>query len=509
MPSLHPSLVISLLALPFVTGHEQKPLVHSDAAYPSGKDAPRIAIVGAGIAGASAAYHLHELGGSSSPSITIYEREQRVGGRIKSIRPLENQAEAFEGGASRFSGDDWCVMEAMEALDLQTNSLRPSDRPWTSGVWDGQNLTTPVLECTNEQILPWKAVQAIWEYGLSPVKMYRAVMSNLGQWWSFGQSKKPFDSIRKELEDAGLGNLVTGSAEAFFRNQSISSKFLSAFVQPCTRNYFSRNLADTSGLASLKAGGPSYWRSIAGGNDQLVKGMIGLSQADVHLGSDVVMISYGQERRYRVSVQATDSEGASKREHTEFDSVILAAPLQTSKLYLDDLDLSAPSPLAPYVERHVTLFKSSMNLSPEFFNLPADTIVPYDILTTASSEHNPNILSITHTFVDKDEDCGGPSCDIEDEFVYRIASQRRVDDRELVGMVGGQIQKGSSLADHGISWVNRQAWPHTFPQPLKDGSFVDKVELAPDFFYLNGAEEVLSSMEMSCRMGKNAAKKLS
>lgn len=504
----HPTLVVSLLALPFVVGHEQKPLASPDVPSPDGNDSPRIAIVGAGISGASAAYHLHELGGSSSPSITIYEREHRIGGRIKSILPLGNQDEAFEAGAPYFFGDDWCMTEAMEALHLRRNSLRPSDRPRTTGVWDGEKLTEPVIECNNEQIMPWKSAQVIWQYGLSPVKMYNAVMSNLGNFWSFAQSKEPFDSIRQELKDVGLDPLILDSAETFLQNQSVSSTFQAEFVQQCSRNYFSRNLADISGLASLKATGPSYPVSIAGGNEQLVKGMITRSDASLHLGSEVLMISHGQERRYRVSVQSTDSDkGSSTRENTEFDAVILAAPLQTSKLYLDDLDLAA-IPLAPYVETHVTHFKTTRHLAPEFFNLPANTTVPYDILTSASSERDPNILSITHTPVEQDTSCL-PACDIEKDFIYRVASQRPVDDRELVRMVGGHFQKGSKLGDHDISWVNRQAWPYAFPQPLKDHPFLDKVEVAPGLFYLNGAEEMLSSLETSCRMGKNAARKLS
>lgn len=508
MPSLHPSLVVSLLALPFVAGNEQKPLVSPDAPSPQGNGSPRIAIVGAGISGASAAYHLHQLGSSSSPSITIYEREQRVGGRVKSILPLGNQVEAFEAGAPYFFDDEWCMTEAMETLELVPNSLRPSDRPRTTGVWDGEKLTQPVLECNNPQIPPWKAAQVVWEYGFSPVKMYNAAMSNLERWWSFSQSERPFDNVRKELVDVGLDGLVLDSADTFLQNQSISSRFQSEFVQPCSRNYFSRNLADISGLASLKATGPSYPVSIVGGNEQLVKGMITLSEANLRLGSDVLSVLPGQERRYTLSVQSTDSDtGSSTTEAAEFDAVILAAPLQSSKLRLDDLDLPE-IPLAPYVETHVTHFKTTQDLAPEFFNLPANTTVPYDILTTTSSEHDPNILSITHTRVEQDRSCL-LACEIVDEFIYRVASQRSVDDRELVRMIGGQFQEGSNLADNGISWVNRQAWPHAFPQPSKDHQFLEKVEIAPGLFYLNGAEEVFSALEMSCRMGKNAAKNLS
>lgn len=47
-----------------------------------------IAIIGAGIGGASAALNTYDLNyPSSSRAVTIYEREARVGGRIETIHP--------------------------------------------------------------------------------------------------------------------------------------------------------------------------------------------------------------------------------------------------------------------------------------------------------------------------------------------------------------------------------------------------------------------------------------
>jgi prenylcysteine oxidase/farnesylcysteine lyase len=38
---------------------------------------------------------------------------------------------------------------------------------------------------------------------------------------------------------------------------------------------------------------------------------------------------------------------------------------------------------------------------------------------------------------------------------------------------------------------------------------IDEVEIAPNLFYLSGGEEIVSSLEMSCRMGYDAARELS
>lgn len=72
-------------------------------------------------------------------------------------------------------------------------------------------------------------------------------------------------------------------------------------------------------------------------------------------------------------------------------------------------------------------------------------------------------------------------------------------------MLGQQLEGGSELSDYEISWVHRQFWPHAFPQHAKHGALQEEVEISSNLFYLSGAEEIMSSMEMSCRMGDNAA----
>jgi hypothetical protein len=83
-----------------------------------------------------------------------------------------------------------------------------------------------------------------------------------------------------------------------------------------------------------------------------------------------------------------------------------------------------------------------------------------------------------------------------------------MEDNDLVRMIGQQFHEGSELSDYDISWVHRQAWPHAFPRYQESHALLEEVEIAPKLFYLSGAEDVISSMEMSCRMGHNAAEKL-
>ena len=96
-------------------------------------------------------------------------------------------------------------------------------------------------------------------------------------------------------------------------------------------------------------------------------------------------------------------------------------------------------------------------------------------------------------------------CD-EDTFLYRVHSRHYMEDKNLIRITGQQMTNDSVLEDHGVRFVRRQAWPHAFAKAV-DGplNLVDEVGIAPDLYYLNGADSVLDSLEMSCRMGRNVA----
>ena len=55
-----------------------------------------------------------------------------------------------------------------------------------------------------------------------------------------------------------------------------------------------------------------------------------------------------------------------------------------------------------------------------------------------------------------------------------------------------------------MRWVHREEWKHAFLE--YDGSaMLDNIEIADGIFYTGVGEEVVSSLDMSCRMGRRAA----
>ena len=64
------------------------------------------------------------------------------------------------------------------------------------------------------------------------------------------------------------------------------------------------------------------------------------------------------------------------------------------------------------------------------------------------------------------------------------------------------------LHDFGVTWLHRQAWPHAFPQSDPKQPILDNIEIAPDLYYTAALQDVVSTMEMGCRTGKNLEKHL-
>jgi monoamine oxidase len=73
----------------------------------------RVAIIGAGIAGASAAYFISNEASLHGIDITIYYSSSKVGGRLKSVN---YRGRTLEIGAQYWSNEDWCMARAMEKV---------------------------------------------------------------------------------------------------------------------------------------------------------------------------------------------------------------------------------------------------------------------------------------------------------------------------------------------------------------------------------------------------------
>ena len=484
---------------------EQKPLGENSN---QSENLEAIAIVGAGISGASAAFELFERTRLSPRyRLTVFEKEDVVGGRIKTVSWNQRPWIMSEAGSSHFYAGDWCINQAIRDVGLEVVGLDPNRRSRTTGIWNGESL---------QQSSSCDATGTSWsdlrKYGLSPRKYHSDSQSVCSRWERFA-GRRSVSNLTNELERCEFGDLVSQSASEYLQSAKISPDYSLEVVSPCVRARFMQAAKDTHSLATVMAAQAERIGPIRGGNSRLVERLIRLSSADLRLKTQVRRISLGQSKRYRLTFHEPCSSGADDTQFEEFEQVIIAPPFPVASLDLSALGLFETSTIKPrYLDVHVTNFLSAATLAPDFFNVSESTSMPDDMLVTANASQHLDLFSIGRSskhWINRDGCRPGQLCDkVEYGKLHRVVSSHRIEDYDLISMIGGQYDGDRSLLEQGMKWVDRKAWLEGVPEYRPDTSFLEQIQPAPGLFYVGGAEGIVSSIEMSCRLGKKVAQRV-
>ncbi|KAI4660205.1 uncharacterized protein J4E79_006010 [Alternaria viburni] len=356
----------------------------------------------------------------------------------------------------------------------------------------------------------WRRIHMRYEYGSSPALFQRAVHTTKGKFQHFGR-KDRFSRVDEELRRVGLNDGIARlSAADYLTGLGISRLFQSEVIEPCV-----------SAIDAMMACRESKEASLVGGNIRLVGAMMNASLGDLQLRSEVVGIEHGQDRRYKLSI--ADASDLTLHGNDEFDVVVLAGLIHESPL-LDSLQKLGSLPknlLSPpsYTTAHVTYFATEHAFKPEYLNLSADFDIPGRLLTTSAES---SLISLSmwddmgfywedrlrrkEPWVERPDHYDSDECGnrkFEYENLYRVVSLEYISEGELAAMIGKYWEEGQNATDIGFSWVHRQEWSKAFPK-FDDGRGVTgDIQVAEDVFWLGGGNEVTSSLEMSCKMGRN------
>jgi len=511
------------------------------------RDGPlRLAVIGAGITGSTAAYRLRALSKTTSEqiSITIFEAADKAGGQIKTVLPRQNSDVLLETGATHFFLDDWCLASTLQDLNLSTYTSTSYAEP---AVWDGGKFRQDPF--CREQHPPqgnWAPPQiwsrAAWylgqvrftaelwlQYGQGPWTFRQAMKRELAKWDSFGRQNQPFSDLGAELDRVGLHNATTRSAQQYLEDLGVASAdFPRDFVEPWTRTLFSDDLSGLTGLAPAMLPWQSSRQlaSVGGGNAALVSSLIAQSDAAVKLNTRVTAIEQGRKHRYRLTyytATTTTTESSQEREHSqeEFDTVLIAAPLsprtlQSIRSNPSHIQLPHHASRPSHRRIHATHFTT-------MFGVPIAQLTHPPAPSNTSTEHgtdpaqrSPGWLNLRQhrRSVLFNDGCGpDDECD-QFEEVYRVISTAPLRDEDLAGLVDQRY--GASSAG---SVLDRSEWEMGHAEE-EDGNgdkgrnvgglvATDRgrgeLEIAPGLLYLAGGRRVLDTLEMGCRMGRNGA----
>jgi hypothetical protein len=188
--------------------------------------------------------------------------------------------------------------------------------------------------------------------------------------------------------------------------------------------------------------------------------MIRASKAKLRLGSTILKISRGHDRRYKLLAAHTPDNA--NEEQLEFDTVILTGSSHHSKLtnllIPRNLTRDSRSSTSRSSITHITHFATVGYISPGYFGMATGVELPDRILTTAKDSIDPELLAIErseHYFSiesrsanaenrePEHEECA--THDIGEEKLYRIISRHRIKDEELARNDGQVLDCGPAI----------------------------------------------------------------
>ncbi len=298
-------LKLSAAALAAVAFHPQ---VNALAA------APRIAVVGGGLAGLTAAYRLKQAGYSS----TVFEASDRVGGRCWTGRGVFNDGQIFEHGGELIDTGHTQIKQLAQELGLDLDNLSTAETNGTEmlGYFDGQPYT--YTQATND-------LKAIWQQIHSDV----SAASYPTLWNSYTQRGWELDhmSIIDWINayvpggmSSKLGQLLDVAYNIEYGGECNIQSSLNMLY-----------LLGYSGQGQLRIFGPSNEKyHVRGGNDQIATRMASALTGQIQLGQELVAVKLNANGTYTLSMK-----NGRKITDQVFDKVVLALPFSILRNSVD------------------------------------------------------------------------------------------------------------------------------------------------------------------------------
>ena len=237
---------------------------------------PRIIIIGAGLAGLSAAYELDRLG----HSITILEARTRPGGRVFTMREPFSDGLYAEAGAARIQDSHEFTLKYAKQFNLTLDPFFPSEGSRVSYI-GGKRLVAPAGQQPNLSEIPLKFSSEEKAAGLGG-SVGKYLMSHI---------REIGDPRGREWPDSSLRRFEV-SLQDFLDRQGASTGMQK--MVPSGHDLHAMSALQVLRDAALAAS-TKQWFKIRDGNDQLPKAFASRLADKILYGAPVVRL--GQDER--------------------------------------------------------------------------------------------------------------------------------------------------------------------------------------------------------------------
>jgi len=275
-------------------------------AAPARATAPaRIVVVGAGLAGLTAAYRLKQAGYSAE----IHEASDRVGGRCWTLRDVFEDGQIAEHGGELIDQGHTAIRQLAQQLGLQLDNLLQAEQNGSEPAFYFDNARYPLRDATRD-------LKAIWQKLHSDVSAasYPTLYNSYTERGYELDHMSIVDWINESVPggiNSRLGQLLDIAYNIEYGAESSEQSSLNLLY-----------LLGYSGQGNLRIFGPSNEKyHVTGGNDQISTRLASALDGQITLGSELVAIRLNSAGGYTL----TFSEDGTTRTVVA-DRVVLALP---------------------------------------------------------------------------------------------------------------------------------------------------------------------------------------
>jgi monoamine oxidase len=279
-----------------------------------GASAPAVAVVGAGLAGLTAAYRLRQAGIAA----TVYEASDRLGGRCWTRYGDFAEGQIAEHGGELIDQSHKQIRQLAQELRLDLDNLLAAEENGTEATYWFDGKRYGYEEATRD-------VKAIWQ------KIHRDVSeaSYPTTYYQYTERGWELDhmSILDWIEESVPGGI--GAPLGQLLDVAYDIEYGAPIHDQSSLNLL--YLLGYSGQGQLRIFGPSNEKyHVRGGNDQIVHRMAEPIAGQIETGTRLVAISREPGGRYRLTL----ARGSGTFART-FDKVILALPFSILRQSVD------------------------------------------------------------------------------------------------------------------------------------------------------------------------------
>ncbi|XP_030407802.1 prenylcysteine oxidase 1 [Gopherus evgoodei] len=451
----------------------------SELRYPPSK----IAVIGAGIGGTSAAYFLRQTFGKDV-QIDVFEKGT-VGGRLATINV---EGKDYEAGGSIIHPLNLHMKHFIKELGLSV----PENRHGLLGIYNGDEF---VFEESSWYII--NILKLLWHYGFSPLRMNMWVEDILDKFmriYRYQSHDYSFSSMEGLFHALG-GNdfiqMLNRTLDETLQKAGFSQKFIYEMVTPIMRVNYGQgvNINGFVGAVSMTGADSGLW-SVKGGNKLVCSGLLYASKAQLISGTVISIEERTRPQRTggTVKLYEVSYNSASGPATDMYDIVLIATPLNHKMSNITFQNFNPP--LAQFSDRYHQMVATFVHgrINASFFGYKDPS---HFHLANIFTIENPNLFIYSIGVVSPVQNTHDDMKQPMGPAVWKVFSKESLT-KEQMNLL---FSSYDSVKEK--KWL---AYPHYhLPNTCPPIILHDRI------YYLNGIEWAASAMEMSAVAAKNAA----